>query len=312
MSALTKVEQHRTALSTALTANIDYVQSVIPKNKEDEFRTNFMELAQNGYLMEKIPAKEILITALNATKMGLNVNPIYKELYVLPFNVKGKGMVASIVTTFNGNAQMAYNNGFFLKVDPVFMVQGTALKKSEIPIEHLVEIKSTDQAWVKENMLGWFIGLEDISNSEIKLPYQEVFVEFGYAMHVAKELQSPDHLMQTLLHKAVRRAITEMIIPRGRGFITPDEHEAVVVDATETTATDTAEETTVDLKSIGDTDAVEAVIEEVITYKTVMAYYVNSDVAKQGKITEIMAKSPDWKTWDSQKLSELLEELKGL
>lgn len=310
MGQLEKVEQRREQLGLALEKNRDYVHSMIPIEKEEEFKTNFMELAQNGYLMDKIPPKEILITALNATKMGLNVNPIYKELYVLPFNVDKKGMVASIVVTFNGNAQMAYNNGFFLKSDPVFNVGGKARRKSEIPLEQLVGIKTTDTEWVKENTLGWYIGLEDISNNEIKLPDQEVFVEFGYAMHVAKQLQSPDHLLQTLLHKVVRRAISEMIIPRGRGFIAPDEHEAeVIVD-------DTPSEPK-DVKSAlldKDEEAVEAVVEEeVVDVRLIQNYYgKHRNTAKGNAIEEEMMKDLEWRKFTPEKLSELYETLKAL
>lgn len=311
MSALTKVDQDRQQLSKAMTSNIEYVRSVIKPDEEEEFKTNLMELAQNAYLMEKIPPKEVLITALNATKIGLNVNPIHKELYVLPFNVKGKGMVASIVVTFNGNAQMAYNNGFFLSADPVFLMDGKAKRKSEIPLEELVGIRTTEQNWVKDNTLGWFIGLKDISNSEIKLPDQEVFVEFGYALHVAKELQSPDHLLQTLLHKAVRRAITEMIIPRGRGFVSPDEHEAVVIE--DSVKEDDEPTQTVDLKNVTETEAVEAVIEEsTATKQEVMNYYGRADSDTQGKITGVMAKHPTWKEYDGEKMFELLKEIKEL
>lgn len=309
-TALTKVEQSRQSLSVALTDNIDYVRSVIPLDKEEEFKTNFMELAQNSYLMDGIPPKEVLITALNATKMGLNVNPIYKEMYVLPFSVKGKGMVASIVTTFNGNAQMAYDKGFFLSSDPVFLMTGKAKRKSEIPIEQLITIKTTDADWVKENTLGWYVGLKDISNSEIPLPYQEVFVEFSYAMHVAKELQSPDHLLQTLLHKVVRRAITEMIIPRGRGFVAPEEFEGVVVKDEKTKDEPTQ---TVDLSKTPqvETDAVDAEIEEsVVTVDDIMAYYLESD--NKVKIQDLMVSHGEWKTYDQGKLSELMEEIKGL
>ncbi len=309
-TALTKVEQGRQNLSTALTQNIDYVRSVIPLDKEEEFKTNFMELAQNSYLMDKIPPKEVLITALNATKMGLNVNPIYKELYILPFNVKGKGMVASIVITFNGNAQMAYDKGFFLSSDPVFLIQGKAKRKSEIPVEQLITIKTTDKEWVKDNTLGWYIGLKDISSSEIQLPYQEVFVEFSYALHVAKELQSPDHLLQTLLHKVIRRAITEMVIPRGRGFVAPEEFEGVVVKD-ETTKSEATQ--TVDLSKQKPVETVEAEVEEiVVTVQDVMDYYLNSEDDKKVLIQGVMGSNPDWRTYDSKKLGGLMEEIKGL
>ena len=216
MSALTKVDQNRQALSAVLDSNRNYVHSVIPIEKEDEFKGNFLELAQNSYLMEKIPPKEVLITALNATKLGLNVNPIYKELYVLPFNVKGKGMVASIVIPKQGHAQIAYDAGFFLDISLVFNMNGTILSEKEMSREQKATIETTNPQWVDEHLIGWDISLEDISNNDIKVPTQTKFIEAGYAREVTKELQSPQYKIQTWTHKAVRRAMGDLFIPKHR------------------------------------------------------------------------------------------------
>ena len=318
MSALTVIEKHRQTLSTVLNQNRDYVHSVIPIDKEDEFKNNFLELAQNGYLMDKIPAKEVLITALNATKLGLNVNPIYKELYVLPFNVKGRGMVASIVIPKQGHAQIAFDSGFFLDISLVFNMGGKVVSEKEMTREQKASIDTTNPTWVDEHLLGWDISLEDISGNDIKVPTQTKFIEVAYAREVTKELQSPQYKIQTWTHKAVRRAMGDMFIPKQRKNMMLEYVEAFNIQ-NDTGAPEAKAEpetskttTTVDLKTTKlEPEVIEAEVEE-ITTKTIMGYYQTADKDKQAEIAKIMATKSDWRDYNAEDLALLYEEIKAI
>jgi len=313
-TALTKTEQNRKQLATVLQQNKSYVYSVIPIEKEQDFQTNFLELAQNNYLMEKIPPKEILITALNATKLGLNVNPIYKEIYVLPFNVKGRGMVASIVIPKQGHIQMAFDAGFFLKIDLVFNLNGTIVTESNMTMEQKIQIDTTNSKWVDEHLVGWEITLDDISNNEIKVPTQTKFIEVNYAKEVTKELQMPQYKIQTWTHKAVRRAMGDMFIPKHRKNMMLEYVEAFNVQneqkKIEENATPNVNEAQkpVDLKA-------QAEVEESlfgVTVSDIMDFYMEADNDKKARISEVMVIKNDWREYDSVKLGQLMEEIKAL
>lgn len=318
MGQLTKVEQNRQTLSTVLSNNTEYVRSMIPLDKEDEFKNNFLELAQNGYLMEQIPPKEVLVTALNATKLGLNVNPIYKELYVLPFNVKGKGMVASIVIPKQGHAQIAYDAGFFLDISNVFNLNGKVVSEKDMSREEQISINTTDEKWVDEHLLGWDISLVDISNNEIKVPTQTKFIEVAYAREVTKGLQDTRFKIQSWTHKAVRRAMGDFFIPKHRRNMIIEEVEAFNVtnekeNSNETVSTQkeaSSKATTFDIsKDSVEPEAIEADIEEV-TIDTINAFYKEADKELKGKITGVLPQ--DWRSKSSDDLAEIYETLKAL
>lgn len=319
--SLTLTQQNRNTLAVVLEQEKDYVSSVIPVEKVSDFKNNYLELANNAYLIEKIPTKEILQTAVNATALGININPIYKECYILPFNTKGKGMVASIVISKDGMAQIYFNAGFLFKMDRVWSLNGKVQKESDMSYEELMLLKPTSHQFVLENLVGWEVSLEDISTNDVKIPIQSTFVSLEYAKEVTKQLQTPEHSIQTYEHKVARRADRDFFIPRFRKSLMLEKVEDynnskddTEDDAVNTTIVD-APTQTVDLKksTSTETEAIEADIEEtVVTVQNVMDYYLEAEAEKKVLIQGVMGNNPDWRTYDSTKLIELLEQIKGL
>ncbi|NOR57195.1 MAG: hypothetical protein GQ474_01580 [Sulfurimonas sp.] len=313
MSALTTTEQNRNTLATTLDRERDYVATVIPLEKVDEFKSNYLELAQNTYLMDKISPKEILTTAVNATALGVNVNPIYKEAYILPFNVKGKGMVASIVVSKDGHVQMAFQSGFYLRIDNVWSINGQTLNESEMKKEQLMLLKTTNLQFVKEHLVGWEISLEDISLEDIKVPMQSKFVGLDYVLEVTKQLQTPEHSIQTWVHKAVRRAMTDMFIPRHRKSLMMEKIEAYnnqkehgnLIEAE-------SKEAPIDPLAGINNDVVEAVIEESVTIEDIKKIYANASPEAQAGCGAVFVDFPNWrKETNQEELQKLHATLKG-
>lgn len=308
-------QQNRNALATTLEQEREYVTSVIPVDKVDEFKNNYLELAQNSYLMKEIPLVEVLRTAVNATALGVNINPIYRECYILPFNTKS-GKVASIVLEQDGHKNIAFQSGFFLDVVNVWSLNGKEKRESDMAYSELALLKTTDIEFVKEHLLGWEVILEDISDSEVKIPKQAKFVGLEFVLEATKQLQSPQYSIQTWVHKAVRRAMRDMFIPRHRKSVMLEKIDdwnnknESREDAPILAETTTDEVTTVNLKKETE-EVVEAVVEEAETkVQDIMDYYMNLDADAKGKVTTIMTQEPDWRTYESSRLAELLDKIK--
>lgn len=317
MGALVKIEENKRKLVTALESNHKLLLDRLPDDSQQQaFKENFLELAENDYLIKEVEPKHILTFALNVSKLGININPIYKEAYILPFNVKNKGMMPTLVMPKNGIRQIAYDAGFFLEIDRVYNIDGKIIPQSEMSREQLSSLKTTDGAWVDKHFDGFNITLTDLIESEKKLPVQTAYVGAEYVKKVTKQLQSQDYKIQTWEHKACRRAFEEFFIPRDRRSNVLMEVDKLndsqeIIDTEET-----APKEDVDVKkALLEEDAVEAELDEdtVVTEKVIMDYYnEQTNKAKQNAIKEEMKKQSGWRSYDQEKLAELYETLKEL
>jgi len=313
MSALTKTEQNRSVLASMFEREREYVETVITVDKIDDFRANYLELAQNGYLMEQIPPKEVLITAVNATALGVNVNPIYKEAYILPFNVKGKGMVASIVIPKQGHIQMAFQAGFFLHIENVWSINGSTKIESEMTYDELSLIKTTDINFVKEHLIGWQFVFEDISYEAIKVPTQKKFVGLEFALAATKQLQTQEFSIQTWVHKAVRRAMGEMFIPRHRKNMMLENIENWNNKNEDGTSSKEPTAEPIDPLSKPQEEYTDAEIEATVTLDDVKALYMDATAEHQARMGEIFQKRGNWRAMtDKGEIKTLYDEVKAV
>ena len=256
--ALTK---NKDALELALAGDAEYINNLLKDPRKPkaliEFKSALIELSGNAYLMEKIPAAQIVRVAAQATYMGLSVNPLHKECDILPFNVKGKGVVASIVAKKKGVQEMAFSAGFFFDVDPVWSIPNLApplppeiamnlpeppemviKAESEMTREELIGLDPSDPKFFNEHMKGWDFTLTDMldNDSGSKVQPQKEFVSLKDAKAVTGSMQATEHsLKQAYVHKAIRRAMTEFYIPRNRNssflkMIEVDDKQAIEVE----------------------------------------------------------------------------------
>jgi len=309
--ALVKIETNKKALTAALESNSSIIVDRLPTQKEQQdFKENFLELAENSYLMEKVDPKHILTFALNVSKLGININPVYKEAYIVPFNVKDKGMMPTLIIPKQGIRQIAYDAGFYLEVDRVFNLNGVIVSQSDMNGDQLTEIKTTDSKWVEEHFAGFDISLIDLIDGQKKLPKQQVFVGAEYVKSVTKTMQDDRYKIQTWEHKACRRAFNDFFIPRGRSVTILDEvdklNEENVIEADIVSGD-------VDIKDTLLNDKSDTVNIENVTVKTIMAYFTKHKGTDKGaKIEAEMKKQDGWRKYSQDKLNELYEALKEL
>lgn len=320
MGALVKIEKNKKALSATLTANEKLIMDRLPGEQEQQdFRENFLELAESDYLIEKVDPKHILTFALNVSKLGININPIYKEAYIVPFQVKNKGMMPTLIMPKQGIRQIAYDAGFFLDIDRVYNLNGEIIPQSKMNREQLASLKTTDGKWVDEHFEGFEISLTDLMDGNKKLPVQSTFVGAEYVKKVTKQLQSQDYKIQSWEHKACRRAFNEFFIPRGRKNVVLDEVEKLN-DLQEFDEADKLPSDDKDLKkSILEDDAIDADYTEMAdeetfaTVKDVLTFYKKHKGTDKGnKIEEAMMDDAEWRSHTPEKLTELYNKLKSL
>lgn len=318
MGALVQIEQNKKKLVTALKTNNKLITSRLPGEKEQQdFKENFLELAENDYLMKEVDPKHILTFALNVSKLGININPVYKEAYIIPFNVKEKGMMPTLIMPKQGIRQIAYDAGFFLEIDRVYNLNGEIIPQSKMSRDQLASLRTTDGKWVDEHFEGFEISLTDLMDSDKKLPVQTSFVGVEYVKDVTKKILSDKYKIQTWEHKACRRAFNEFFIPRGRKNIVLDEVEKLN-DLQEVTDVEPIEPKK-DLKSsileddVIDVDDTEMADEETFaTVKDVLGFYKKHKGTPAGdKIEEAMMDEAEWRSYAPEELTKFYNKLKS-
>jgi len=183
------------------------ILNLLPEDKREEFKKNFYGLAAQEYLIKEINTREIMEVAVNATILGLNVNPIHGECFILPFKKK-----AMIVPQINGLQQISFDAGFLLEIDSVWTVNGKTEKEKNMSYEELAKTNIADNKKVDEMLKGWVFSLVDLRG---EIPPQEKFVSIAYAITVNAGTLG-ENKASKLIHKACRKAVSTMFIPRDR------------------------------------------------------------------------------------------------
>jgi len=228
---LALLESRKKELHTVLSANMPLIAGFNEKDKK-KFAENFIEIANNDYLMKTITDKKLILRlAISLTKQGIDVHPSKKQCYIIPFDTKVDGlkvMIPQEVIPFKGHQQKALINGFMLKAFQVWKVNGEAKCEKNMSYEELTEIDDTNDEYRESNFYGWEFELIDLKEV---LPKQTKFVSFKYAKTASKNMNTPkEFLLQGLLHKAVRRAMVDFAMPS-------DRDPSIVVEAIEPTVT---------------------------------------------------------------------------
>ena len=217
--SLQVLESRKKELHTILVSNKSLVNSFSP-NETKKFSENFIELANNEYLMKVITDKKLILRlAVSLTKQGIDIHPSKKQCYIVPFDTKIDGqkvMIPQEIIPLKGWQQKSLKNGFLLRAYQVWNIGGQVKSEKDFGYEQLVQIDDTDVKFRDENFYGWDIELSDLSG---KLPLQKKFVSFKYAKIASKNMSTPkEFLLQGLVHKAVRRAVADFAIPSDRDF----------------------------------------------------------------------------------------------
>ena len=190
---------------------------VIPVNKQEQFKNNFLELATQDYLLSIVDVKELVRFATYITKVGLDIAPSSKEVYIIPFDTKvnnQKVMLPQAIIPLNGMQQLAYQKGFFLLLEAVYKFDdGSSESESKLSRAQQAMLQTANPKWIESHFIGFDCILTDLKK---ELPTQVKFVDLNYIKAATKTIKDDRWKLQTWRHKAVRRAYGDFMIPKDR------------------------------------------------------------------------------------------------
>ena len=212
------VENKRGELTVALNNNNAIIQT-LPEHQQENFKKNFLEFASQEYLLTTIEPKEIIRFAVNITKLGLDISPSSNEVYIIPFDTKindQKIMLPQAIIPYNGMQQLAYQSGFMLTVDPVYMFQENECAAArQLTRIQQSKLRTSDPKWLNDHFIGYDVILKDLIGN---LGEQIYFVDVSYVKAATKTNKDPRWSLSTWTHKAVRKAYKQFFIPRDRAI----------------------------------------------------------------------------------------------
>jgi hypothetical protein len=210
------LDDRRDQLANGLVTYKQFLE-VIPVNKQEQFKRNFLELCTQDYLLSIIDTKELIRFAVNISKTGLDIAPSSKEVYIVPFDTtvnKQKVMLPQAIIPLNGMQQLCYQKGFFLQLDAVWKFDdGTCEADSKLSRLQQAQLQTANAKWVDSHFVGFEVILKDMKN---EIPTQTKFVDLNYVREATKTIKDERWKLQTWRHKAVRRAYGDFMIPRDR------------------------------------------------------------------------------------------------
>ena len=210
------LENKRKELIQGLANSKEYVD-LIPVDKQESFKNNFLELATQDYLLSIVDVKELVRFTAYITKVGLDIAPSSKEVYIIPFDTKvnnQKVMLPQAIIPLNGMQQLAYQKGFFLILEAVYKFDdGSSESESKLSRAQQAMLQTANPRWVEEHFIGFDCILTDLKK---ELPTQVKFVDLNYIKAATKTIKDERWKLQTWRHKAVRRAYGDFMIPKDR------------------------------------------------------------------------------------------------
>jgi len=219
------LEDRRESLKQSLITYKHFLDT-IPKDKQEDFKNNFLELATQDYLLSIVDDKELIRFATKVSKSGLDISPSANECYILPFDTKVnnvKVMLPQVVIPLNGHQQLAFQKDFMLTVENVYTFDdGSEGSESELTRKQQMQLRTADPNWVDNHFIGFDVSLVDLTK---QLPTQRKFVDKNYVEEATKTLKDTRWKIQTWTHKAVRLAFKRFAIPKDRKISTFEEIE---------------------------------------------------------------------------------------
>ena len=210
------LENKRKELIQGLANSKEHVD-LIPVDKQESFKNNFLELATQDYLLSIVDVKELVRFTAYITKVGLDIAPSSKEVYIIPFDTKvnnQKVMLPQAIIPLNGMQQLAYQKGFFLILEAVYKFDdGSSESESKLSRAQQAMLQTANPKWIESHFIGFDCILTDLKK---ELPTQVKFVDLNYIKAATKTIKDERWKLQTWRHKAVRRAYGDFMIPKDR------------------------------------------------------------------------------------------------
>lgn len=110
--------------------------------------------------LQDCDAGSILSSALLGESLNLSPSPNLGQYYLVPFNDKKKGKVASFILGYKGYLQLAIRSGYYKKINVVAIKEGELVSFN--PLEEEVEVNLIEDEETRENVttIGYYAMFE--------------------------------------------------------------------------------------------------------------------------------------------------------
>ncbi len=280
-------------------------------DKVEDFKTNFIELWNNQYLIKNAVPSELLEFCIQVTNIGLSVNPWHKELYILPFTQKGKdGKKLEAVYRKEAIEQMAFRAGIQIESDSIWNIVGDGILYSNMTYSEQSKIKANDIKYINDNFIGFEIRFYDLKSN---LRPQKFTITYDYLKYATNDnnIEKDSDQVAKLLHKAYRKAFSLAFIPKGR-----DTRDLLSkldnINYNEDIETVETKETSTEEIQNALKPSSENVVKDV-TIEDINILYANSESDIQIKMHAVFNSNAGWKTnYTPQQLNVLKSELEEI
>lgn len=122
---LAQISQNRAFSTYVNKPNIQQsIINSIGEKKLPSFIASIVTTVSNNPALQECTQDSILLGALVGESLNLSSNPALGQYYLVPYNDKNKGKVATFQMGYKGLIQLAINSGFYRKINAIPIKQG--------------------------------------------------------------------------------------------------------------------------------------------------------------------------------------------
>lgn len=114
-----------------------------------KFVSTILSATSNNPALMECDNNSIISCALLAQSLNLSPSPQLGQFYMVPFNDKNKGKVATSQIGYRGYVQLAIRSGYYKKINVVAIKEGELVKYD--PLEETIEVNLIDDVDTREN-----------------------------------------------------------------------------------------------------------------------------------------------------------------
>lgn len=100
------------------------ITNTLGEKKALSFMTNIITTVSNNPALQECQRDTVLCGALQGEALGLSFNPNLGQCYLVPYNDRNRGKVATFQIGYKGFIQLAINSGFYKKINAIAIKEG--------------------------------------------------------------------------------------------------------------------------------------------------------------------------------------------
>ena len=197
------------------------IKKLLGEKKAGRFLSAFYQLA-NDYNLKEVTPKSLVDVALSVARLGLELDPNYKEVYVVPYsvNVKDKqtGQITStytkaqLIISAKGYKTLAARDGITIKSFVAYHTDKFSYKfngwdESFTYEPNFAELENDNAKWVWENL--------NVAFAMAKLPNGEIISSFLGEKQIVKRKnasQNPNGVWMQWAEEMIQKTIIKHLI----------------------------------------------------------------------------------------------------